>query len=193
MIIGVTGGIGSGKSTVVKAFEKIGNIAVYFADDEAKKLMTRSAIIKEKICEEFGDEAYVNHQLNRAFIANIVFSDTNKLARLNAIVHPEVYKHFNNFVKLNSDKSYVLYENAILFENNSDVLCDKIITVIADESLRIKRVVKRDHTTTAEVKGRMNNQWKDHKKALLSNYIIYNNTSDDLLVQIMRIHNILTK
>ncbi len=193
MVVGLTGGIGSGKSTVARAFDKIGNIAIYYADDEAKKLMITSPIIKKQICKEFGEEAYQGDQLNRAFIATIVFADKEKLAILNSIVHPEVYKHFKNFVSLNSDKEYVLYENAILFENNSDVLCDKIITVIADENIRIQRVVKRDNTSESEVKNRMNNQWKDVKKQLLSNYIVTNNTSDDLLPQIMRIHNNLTK
>ena len=193
MVIGLTGGIGSGKSTVAKKFDKIGNIAIYFADDEAKKLMRTSSIIKEQICKEFGEEAYQGNQLNKAFIAEIVFVDAKKLAALNAIVHPEVYKHFKEFVDSNSDKDYVLYENAILFENMSDVLCDKIITVVADESIRIQRVVQRDDTSEIEVKNRMNNQWKDQKKELLSNYIITNNTSDKLLPQIMIIHNNLTK
>ena len=193
MVIGLTGGIGSGKSTVAKEFDKIGNIAIYFADDEAKKLMRTSSIIKEQICKEFGEEAYQGNQLNKAFIAEIVFVDAKKLAALNAIVHPEVYKHFKEFADSNSDKDYVLYENAILFENMSDVLCDKIITVVADESIRIKRVVNRDDISEIEVKNRINNQWKDQKKELLSNYIITNNTSDKLLPQITRIHNNLTK
>lgn len=193
MVVGLTGGIGSGKSTVAKEFQRIGNIAVYFADEQAKSLMSTSPIIKEQICKEFGSEAYQNNLLNKAFIAEIVFSDIKKLATLNSIVHPEVYTHFKNFVDLNSDKEYVLYENAILFENSSDVLCDKIITVIADENLRIQRVVDRDNASEAEVKNRINNQWKDSKKALLSNYIITNNTSAELLPQILRIHNNLTE
>lgn len=193
MVVGLTGGIGSGKSTVARAFQKIGNIAVYFADDEAKKLMTTSSIIKNQICKKFGNKAYQGNQLNRTFIADVVFSNPEKLALLNSIVHPEVYKHFAAFVKANNDKEYILYENAILFENKSDILCDKIITVIADEHLRIERVVKRDNTTESAVKSRINNQWKDSKKALLSNYIVRNNISDNLLGQIMKIHNNLTK
>ncbi|WP_347174530.1 dephospho-CoA kinase [Polaribacter uvawellassae] len=193
MVVGLTGGIGSGKSTVARAFQEIANVAIYFADDEAKKLMTTSSIIKNQICKEFGDEAYQGNRLNRAFIANLVFSDKEKLTTLNSIVHPEVYKHFTAFVKANYNKEYILYENAILFENESDILCDKIITVIADENLRIQRVVKRDNTTEAAVKDRINNQWKDSKKALLSNYIITNNTSNNLLDQIIKIHNNLTK
>ena len=143
--------------------------------------------------KEFGEEAYQNNQLNREYIAKIVFANKEKLAVLNSIVHPEVYKHFKEFVNSNSHKEYVLYENAILFENNSDVLCDKIITVVANENIRIQRVVERDNTSKNEVQNRINNQWKDVKKALLSNYVITNNPSDQLLSQIMRIHNNLTK
>jgi dephospho-CoA kinase len=193
MVVGLTGGIGSGKSTVARAFQKVGNIAVYYADDEAKKLMTTSSIIKNQICKEFGEKAYQGNELNRAFIAEVVFSNKEKLAKLNSIVHPEVFTHFNAFVETNKDKEYVLYENAILFENASAILCDKIITVIADESLRIQRVVKRDNISEIAVKNRIHNQWKDSKKALLSNYIITNNTSDNLLNQIMKIHNNLTQ
>ena len=193
MVVGLTGGIGSGKSTVAKMFQEIGNIAVYFADEEAKKLMTTSAIIRKKICDEFGAESYLNNQLNKPFIATAVFSNKTKLSALNAIVHPEVYKHFKAFVAANTNKDYVLYENAILFENTSDALCDVIITVVADEKLRIERVIKRDNTSEIEVKNRINNQWKDSKKILLSNYIISNNASDNLSSQIIRIHNNLTK
>ena len=192
MVVGLTGGIGSGKSTVAREFQKIGNIAVYFADEEAKKLMMSSEIIIKQICKEFGNEAYLEHQLNKTFIADVVFKNKEKLAILNSIVHPVVYQHFENFVAFNADKEYILYENAILFENNSDVLCDKIITVIADENVRIKRVVQRDNVTEIAVKNRINNQWRDTKKALLSNYIISNNTSENLLSQIIRIHNNLT-
>ena len=193
MIVGLTGGIGSGKSTVAREFQKIGNIAVYFADEEAKKLMATSMLLKDQICKEFGNEAYLDNQLNKAFIADVVFSNKEKLATLNSIVHPEVYQHFKKFVEANTDKEFILYENAILFENSSDILCDKIITVIADENLRIQRVVKRDETTESEVKKRIRNQWKDSKKALLSNYIISNNSSENVLNQIVGIHNILTK
>jgi len=193
MVVGLTGGIGSGKSTAAKMFQKVGNIVVYFADEEAKKLMTTSIIIKEQICKEFGNEAYLDNQLNKVFIANVVFTNPKKLAILNSIVHPEVYKHFKEFVATNSNKEYVLYENAILFENSSDALCDKIITVVADENTRIQRVVHRDGASETDVRNRIRNQWKDSKKALLSNYIILNNTSDNLLNQIMKIHNNLTK
>lgn len=174
MVVGITGGIGSGKSTTVKLFSKFKNIAVYIADDEAKKLMNTSEVIKKKLIEEFSEEVYQNNELNRSFLANIVFNNKEKLAKLNAIVHPEVYKHLQSFVKEQQDKAYILYENAILFENGSDYLCDKIITVTAPEKVRIERVIKRDNVSLNEVKKRIQNQWTEDKKVLQSNYVINN-------------------
>ena len=112
---------------------------------------------------------------------------------LNSIVHPVVNEHLQAFIKQNSDKAYVLYENAILFENGSDAFCDKIITVTAPEEVRINRVVKRDNTTIEEVKNRIKNQWSDTKKTLQSNYIIDNKTLNYSKEQVLRIHNSLTK
>ncbi|MFT4575678.1 MAG: dephospho-CoA kinase [Polaribacter sp.] len=193
MVVGLTGGIGSGKSTVLERFNALGDIAVYNADVEAKKLMNTSPVIKSKLIHLFGEEAYKNQQLNRAFISGIVFSDTEKLKELNTIVHPEVYSHLISFIEKNQSKEYVLYENAILFENNSDVFCDYIITVIAAETTRIERVISRDNVSEKEVKDRINNQWIDSKKALLSNYVVINEDLKTLDCQIVKIHNNLTK
>jgi len=193
MVVGLTGGIGSGKSTVLKEFQEIGNIAVYNADEEAKKLMVSSSVIRAKISSEFGSQSYTNNELNRPYISSVVFADKDKLSKLNAIVHPEVFKHFKNFVASNLDKEYVLYENAILFENGSDVLCDVIICVVASKQVRIQRVVKRDGVTETEVIRRIRNQWSDSKKRLLSNYIIHNQNVNKLQGQIIRIHNNLTE
>lgn len=193
MVVGITGGIGSGKSTVVQLFSTFENIAVYLADDEAKKLMNTSLEIKEKLIAEFSSEVYKNNQLNRPFLANIVFKNKEKLAVLNAIVHPVVHQHLSNFIKENKEKDYILYENAILFENGSDAICDKIITVTAPENIRIERVVKRDNSSVEAVKNRMKNQWSEVKKIVQSNYIIENLdlTVTELLVH--QIHNKLTK
>ncbi len=193
MVVGLTGGIGSGKSTVLEQFNRLGNIAVYNADVEAKKLMNSSLVIREKLVQLFGKQAYINDQLNRVFISNIVFSEKEKLKELNAIVHPEVYIHLHSFIAKNQAKDYVLYENAILFENNSDVFCDYIITVTASEKSRIERVIARDSISEKEVKSRMDNQWGDAKKAILSNYIVRNENSKTLEGQIVKIHNNLTK
>lgn len=193
MVVGLTGGIGSGKSTVLAYFEALGDIAVYNADVEAKKLMNSSSVIKSKLINLFGEEAYNDDQLNRSYISSIVFSNREKLKDLNAIVHPEVYNHLNSFIEKNQSKDYVLYENAILFENNSDVFCDYIITVIVNEKSRIERVITRDHVSRKEVKERIDNQWSDSKKAILSNYVVINEDLKALDNQIVKIHNNLTK
>lgn len=193
MVIGITGGIGSGKSTVVKMFAELGNIAVYYADDEAKKLINTSSEIREKLTKEFTEEAFVNNQLNRPFIANIVFNDKQKLTVLNAIVHPVVKKHLINFIEEHQNKDYILYENAILFENGSDAICDKIITVTAPKNIKIERVVKRDKVTKEAVESRMKNQWSDEKKVFLSNYVIKNTEKTATKEQVLHIHKNITK
>lgn len=193
MVVGITGGIGSGKSTVVKLFSVFENIAIYLADNEAKKLMNTSEEIREQLIAEFSSEVYKNNELNRPFLANIVFQNKEKLAVLNAIVHPVVHQHLHNFIQKNKEKDYILYENAILFENGSNQICDKIITVTAPEEIRISRVVERDQTSCEAVKNRMNNQWSDIKKVLQSHYLIENLDLNHTEQQVFQIHKKLTK
>lgn len=193
MLIGITGGIGSGKTTVAKMFADFDKVAIYFADIEAKKLMNSSERIKSQLIDEFSEEVYKNGALNRAYLAGIVFKDKEKLEKLNAIVHPVVYQHLQDFVKSNDDKDYIVYENAILFENGSEKLCDKIITVTAPEEIRVERVVKRDQTTEKEVRNRIKNQWSDEKKTLQSHYVIHNLSVTSVVKEVRRIHNNLTK
>lgn len=193
MVIGVTGGIGSGKSTVVKIFSEFKDTAIYIADDEAKKLMHSSPDIKHKLISEFGKEVYIKDQLNRPFLASIVFKNKIKLNILNAIVHPIVNDHFQEFILKNANKQYIIYENAILFENGSNIFCDKIITVTAPENIRIKRVLERDKTTENTVRNRIKNQWSEAKKILQSNYKVDNLILTETKKEILRIHNILTK
>ncbi|PQJ76141.1 dephospho-CoA kinase [Polaribacter gangjinensis] len=193
MIVGLTGGIGSGKSTVAKLFAKYPNTAIYIADEEAKKLMNSSKIIAEKLIFEFGNETYQKGKLQRDFLAKIVFQNPEKLAKLNAIVHPEVRKHFQDFIKINQDKSLVFYENAILFESKSNLICDVIITVFATLSVRVERVMQRDHCTEEAVMNRINNQMSEEAKMLQSNYIINNDTLLHTQNQVKNIHNILTE
>jgi len=174
-------------------FSKFNNTAIYIADDEAKKLMHSSSQIKPRLITEFGKETYIKGKLNRPYLANIVFKEKEKLSILNTIVHPIVNDHFQEFIINNSDKEYIVYENAILFENESNLFCDKIITVTAPENIRIQRVLNRDNTTITTVKNRIQNQWNENKKTLQSHYRIENLTLTETEHEILRIHNILTK
>ena len=193
MVVGLTGGIGSGKSTVANMFAHFSDVAIYNADLEARNLMNTSPEIKEKLINEFGVEVYKNNELNRPYLANIVFKNKEKLATLNALVHPVVHKHLKDFIERNASKSYILYENAILFENKSHLFCDKIITVTAPLDTRIQRVIKRDNTSYEEVKNRIENQWNDAKKILQSHYIIQNSKLEDTEKEVFKIHNFLTR
>lgn len=192
MIVGVTGGIGSGKSTIASYFATFKNVAIYIADDEAKKLMHTNQL-KKQIINAFGEESYSNNQLNRKHLATIVFNNKSKLKTLNKIVHPAVNNHFKNFVHQNKDKDYIIYENAILFENNNDTICDVIICVTIPLNIRLERVMKRDNVSMVEVENRMKNQWKEDKKLLQSNYVIYNYTKATAKNEVNRIHKILTR
>ena len=193
MIVGLTGGIGSGKTTVAEVFKKLDSVAVYIADIEARKIMNSSDVIRIQLLQAFGKETYKENELNRQYLANVVFDSKEKLTILNNIVHPEVKKHFLDFATSNADKAYVLYESAILFESNSSQQCDFIISVFLDKEERIKRVLERDKTTEKEVLSRINSQWKEDKKLLSSNYIIFNYAIQDTKKSVIKIHNILTE
>ncbi|WP_299711441.1 dephospho-CoA kinase [uncultured Tenacibaculum sp.] len=193
MLVGITGGIGSGKTTVVKLFSQFENVAVYYADIEAKKLMNTSLEIRKNLIAEFSEEVYNEEGLNRPFLAKIVFENKEKLKILNSIVHPEVHKHLQNFIKENKNRDYILYENAILFENGSHKMCDVIITVTAPKEIRIQRVIERDKVAREAVLHRMNNQWAEVKKTIQSNYIIENLDLTKLAKNVEIIHNKLTE
>ncbi len=186
IIVGLTGGIGSGKTTVAKAFKALG-VPVYIADIEAKKLMNRSKVIKRKLKALLGDDAYCDGKLNRSYIANIIFNDKSYLERMNAIVHPKVARHFEKWVT-KQDASYVIKEVAILFENGSNEQCDYIITVTAPKALRIERLLKRDNTTKDKIEAIMQNQWDDSKKVELSDFVIVNETLDNTRLQVNNVH-----
>ncbi|CAH8294784.1 dephospho-CoA kinase [Mariniflexile fucanivorans] len=185
-VIGLTGGIGSGKTTVAKQFEALG-VPVYIADEEAKKLMNTSKVIKRKLIQLFGNEAYVNNQLNKPFIANIIFNDKTYLQKMNAIVHPRVATHFKKW-QSKQNAPYVIKEVAILFENGGHKQCDYVITVIAPKDVRIERLLKRDNTTKERVEAIMKNQWSDDEKIKLSDYVITNITLEDTKNQVSKIH-----
>ena len=187
MVVGLTGGIGSGKSTIAKAFAALG-IAVFNSDEQAKALIATDTQVKERIIAAFGEEAYQNGEYNRAYIAQIVFNNSEKLAILNGIVHPALAKYFNQWAKKQTSP-YVLKEAAILFESGSYKDCDYIITVTAPEEVRIARVMARDHCTEAQVRARMAQQWSDAERIALSNVVIENVDLESAKEQVKRIND----
>ena len=189
-VIGLTGGIGSGKSTVARKFNELG-VPIYIADDRAKSLMVQNTEIIKGIVKIFGDEAYLDGQLNRAFIAGQVFSDKSLLQKLNNIVHPAVEKDFQSWVLEESKSSakYVIKEAAILFENGGYKKCDYTILVTAPKEERIQRVIERDHTNRQAVLDRIKNQWSDSKKVLLADFVIRNMDLKKTSLIINKIHN----
>ena len=186
MVVGLTGGIGSGKSTIAKEFAALG-IAVFNSDEQAKALIANNAQVKKRIIATFGEEAYQNGEYNRAYIAQIVFNNPEKLAILNGIVHPALAKYFKQWAKKQTSP-YVLKEAAILFESGSYKDCDYIITVTAPEQLRIARVMARDHCSEAQVRARMAQQWSDTQRIALSNVVIENVDLESAKEQVKRIH-----
>lgn len=171
-IIGLTGGIGTGKTLIAEYFKSLG-IPVYIADSEARQLMTSDNIIKA-LSNEFGIEILENGILNREKLAQLVFNNTKKLKKLNSIVHPEVKKHFDNWVEKHKNYPFVVKEAAILFESGSHKYCDTIITVTAPLETRLQRVMKRDKTDRESVLKRIENQWTDEQRIAKSNYVIHN-------------------
>ncbi len=186
IIVGLTGGIGSGKTTVAKAFEDLG-IPIYIADDEAKKLMNRSKVIRRKLIALLGEEAYTDKGLNRPYIANVIFNDKSYLEKVNAIVHPKVARHFERWMAKQNSK-YVIKEVAILFENGSYRQCDLTITVIAPKATRIERLLQRDDTSVEKIEAIMKNQWSDADKLKLSDFVITNTDLEKTKLQVREIH-----
>lgn len=172
MLIGLTGGIGSGKSTVAQYIQSKG-YPVYFADIEAKKVMLRDEVI-EKIVTLFGKEILENGKINKIKLANIVFGNSSSLNALNKIIHPAVAKDFESWRENHSTSSLIFKEAAILFESESYKDCDKIITITAPKDIRIHRVVERDQINEEDVEKRMIHQWDEDKKISLSDYTVVN-------------------
>lgn len=175
-IIGLTGGIGSGKSTIAAYFASKG-VPVYIADDEAKKILYTPEA-SEEVKKAFGEIVFTEGQPDRKKLSELVFNNPEKLKQLNAIIHPKVSSHFDEWVKQHSTSPFVIKEAAILFESGSYKNCDAVILVTAPKEVRIERVMKRDNEARENVLARMKNQWEDEKKAALSHYIINNESLD---------------
>lgn len=188
-IVGLTGGIGSGKTTIANHFKALG-VPVYIADDEAKKIMNSEKVIS-KIQKVFGNEILENNKINKEKLAQIVFSNPEKLNQLNQIIHPEVREHFIDWLEKHIEYPFVIKEAAILFESGSYKDCDYIITVVAPLEKRIERILLRDNTTRQAILDRMKNQWNDVDKIVKSDFVINNEDVKEALMKTNEIHKIL--
>lgn len=188
-IIGLTGGIGSGKTTIANYFRSFG-IPVYIADDQARKIMESSEILAA-VKHAFGNSIFENDLLNREKLAEIVFSNPEKLEVLNKIVHPAVKKHFDQWLLEYAAAPYIIYEAAILFESGGYKRCDLIITVTAPVEARVERVVKRDETTRELVLKRIKAQWTDEQRISKSDFVIENTAIEKAKAEVVKILKIL--
>lgn len=187
-LLGLTGGIGSGKTLVCSILEKFG-VKVYYADSEARRLMNSDLQLVRKIKVLFGMDAYSNDSLNSVYIANQVFGDTEKLAKLNAVVHPAVRKDFSHWALAQKDTPYVIKEAAILFESGANKFLNGTVLVYAPERMRIQRVIERDGINEADVRKRMKHQMDEEEKKKLADHIIFNDETGMLLPQVFELHN----
>ena len=185
-IVGLTGGIGSGKSTVLNEFKNLG-IKTYSADKVAKKLINSDKVLVKSIKNLFGDNIYINNIIDSEKLSKIVFKNPNKLESLNSIIHPAVAKDFESFIKANNG-DYIVKEVAIIFETNTEDNYDKIILIRAPLEKRIKRVILRDNTTREDVIRRVNNQINDSTIIDNCDYIIDNNNLKNLKEKVLKIH-----
>ncbi|MGZ2368257.1 dephospho-CoA kinase [Ancylomarina sp. YFZ004] len=186
--IGLTGGIGSGKSLVADFFKLLG-IPVYISDLEAKKLMQTNDSIRKDLIEAFGSTVYFESgELNRSELAKIIFNNKEALKKVNAIVHPQVRLHYQEWLLKHADCPYVIQESAILFDTGFYKNFDQIITVTADDEIRINRVLERDACSKESVLERMSKQISEREKIVKSDFVIYNN-SELIIPQIIAIHN----
>lgn len=190
--VGLTGGIGSGKTLISEVFNCLG-IPVFNADYEAKKIMNSDEEVILQIKHEFGDDIYGIERINRKRLASIIFEDKSALKKINSIIHPKVRESFINWSIIKVDYPYVIEEAAILFESNAYKELDFTINVHAHELIRINRVVERDQVSVESVKSRMKNQLSDEKRISLADYTIYNDGSRMILPQILEIHQKILK
>ena len=191
--VGITGGIGSGKTTVCQIFESLG-IPVYYADEWAKWLINNEEEVKKGVLEIFGTEAYTpKGEYNRLFVAKIVFANKEKLAALNALVHPAVEIHSRawHHKQAAAGAPYTLKEAALMIESGSHQFLDYLIVMTAPEALRIRRVMQRDGVTEEQVRVRMKNQMPEVEKVKLADFVIVNDGQQMLIPQVWQIHQLI--
>lgn len=189
--IGITGGIGSGKTTVARIFEVLG-IPVYYADDAAKRIMNEDEFLKQQIIKEFGHESYEEGKLNRQYLASVVFRDKKKLAVLNALVHPATIRNSNLWMK-NQSTPYAIREAALIFESGVQGQLDYVIGVSAPVELRIGRAMERDKLTREQVLERMDRQINETIKMRLCDFVIVNDGKKPVIPQVLKLHEKLLK
>ncbi len=185
--IGLTGGIGSGKSIIAEIFKMLG-IPVYYADAEAKRIMNEDPELIKQVTDLFGAEAYVNNQLNRPYISSIVFKNKEKLAALNAIVHPATISNSEKWMQLQRTP-YAIKEAALIFESGVSQSLDYVIGVTAPAPLRMQRVMSRDGLSEEEIMKRMRNQMDDREKMQLCDFVIVNDEQQMVIPQVIDIHH----
>ena len=191
--VGLTGGIGSGKTTIAHFFEILG-IPIYYSDSKAKALMMRNLSLKKQLTDVLGRTAYLETgELNRKYISDLIFNNQSLLEQINAIIHPFVEEDFEEFCSLHKDKSYVIKESAILIETKLYTQLDKIILVISESTQRVQRVMDRDALSQESVLQKISKQFTDQEKRKFSDYIIENNNNKLLIPQLLSIHNQLLK
>ena len=189
--VGVTGGIGSGKSTVCRIFQVLG-IPVYFADDRARSLIVSDSRIREGYMRLFGPEVYVNGRLNRQLVAEKIFSDRSLLHEVNRLVHPVVREDFLQWVE-QQEAPYVIEEAAVLLESGGQENLDKVVTISAPESVRVRRVCERDGINPHKVRERMKSQWTDEQRRKAADYEIIADDRHRVIPRVLQIHNELKK
>ncbi len=186
--VALTGNIGSGKSTIAQLFSIVG-IPVFHADIEAK-LLYKDDEIKHKIYTYFGEGVFnSDHDVDYKQLAKVVFNNANSLDQINKIIHPLVFKKYNEWLEQNKDYKYSIHEAAVIFENHLEHHYDLIINVSASEKVRKDRVIQRDGITAEQFKARAKNQWPDDKKNKIADFVIFNNGDQFLIPQVMEIHN----
>lgn len=171
-IVGLTGGIGSGKTTVAAMFADLG-VPVYIADEQAKRLTNTSKVIRRKLIALMGENTYTDEGINRQYVADKIFNNKDLLEKVNGIIHPKVGQHFKRWIKKQT-ASYCIKEAAILFESGSYKDCDHVILVTAPKEIRVARIMKRDNTSLGAIEERMANQWPDKEKRAMSDFEIEN-------------------
>ena len=187
MIIGLTGGIGSGKSTVAGIFSVLG-IPVYEADRESKRIIDTDQELQKNLADLLGEDVVVNQKINRPLMAERIFSDQKLLKQTNALIHPAVAKDFQEWFHTHQHASYVIREAAILFESGSYKDCEYIIVVSAPKEMRIQRVIDRSGISREEVEARMMNQWPEEEKISRADYVIYNDLQQSVIKQVLAVH-----